>query len=122
MVHKTDKGNWRVWICFSIFLLSMLVINFTGAYFGLTHFYWHFFLHIGIIIFSFLILIYSLKLNEKGTKYVIIGSVLWITINCILFLAHVFEEYVWLGENLFMFLGMIIGILIIMQGFKEATK
>ena len=42
--------------------------------------------------------------------------------NCILFLGKIFEEYYWLETNLFTFLGMVVGGLIIMKGFKEAVK
>ncbi len=107
---------------FWAFLLVMLMINFTGGYFGLKHFHWHLFLHIGLVIFSFLILIYSLKLNEKASKYIIFGSIIWIITNSVLFLGHVFEEYYWLGTNLFTFLGMVVGSLLLMFGFKEAVK
>ncbi len=100
----------------------MLGINFIGKSLGITHYYWHLFLHVGIIIFSFLVLIYSLKLNEKAMKYIIIGSVIWIIINCLLFLGHVFKNYYWLETNLFTFLGMIIGCLLLMFGFKEAVN
>jgi len=120
MVKKRNGFGFR--IPFVIFLLLMIIINFTGAYFGLKHLYWHLFLHIGIIIFSFLVLIYSLKLNEKAMKYVVIGSVLWILVNCVLFLGHVFEEYSWLETNLFTFLGMIVGVMLLMFGFKEAVN
>jgi len=122
MVNKNKKSNGKFKVFFIIFLLSMLVINFTGSYFGLTHLYWHLFLHIGIIIFSFLVLISSLKLNEKAMKYVIYGCLFWIIVNSILFLGHIFEEYYWLETNLFTFLGMIIGSLLLMFGFKEAVK
>jgi len=120
MVKKKNGFGFR--IIFIIILLIVLIINFTGAYFRLTHLYWHLFLHIGIIIFSFLVLIYSLKLNERAMKYIIIGSVMWIIVNSILFLGHVFEEYSWLETNLFTFLGMVLGGLILMFGFKEAIN
>jgi len=117
------KRNGFGFIIFFIsFLLLMLVINFTGSYFGITHLYWHLFLHIGIIALSFLILIYSLKLNEKAMKYIIFGSMLWILTNCILFLSHIFEEYMFLQTNLFTFLGVVFGALFIMKGFREAVN
>ncbi len=120
MVWK--KSEWKIGVFFWIFLVIMLVVNFTGSYFGLTHFYWHLFLHIGIIVFSFLVLIYSLKLNEKAIRYVIFGSLLWIITNSVLILSHIFEEYFWLEQNIFIFLGMVIGSLMIMTGFKEAVN
>ena len=120
MVKKKDGWGFR--IPFTIFLLLMFVFNFTGGYFGLTHFYWNLFLHAGIITFSFLVLIYSLKLNKKAMKYIIFGSIMWIIINCILFLGHILEEYHWLETNLFIFLGMIVGGLLLMFGFKEGIN
>jgi len=117
---KKRKDIFR--IIFLCFILLILVINFTGSFFGLTHFYWHSFLHIGIIFFSFLIFIYSLKLNEKAMKYVIFGSIMLIITNCVLFLNHIFEQYCWLGESIFTFFGMILGFLLIMYGFKEAVN
>ena len=122
MVKKTKNNNWKIWTFFWSFLAIMLIINFIGQKFGISHLYWHLFLHIGIITFSFFILIYSLKLNEKAMKYVILGSLIWIITNGILFLAHIFEEYIWLETNLFTFLGMVIGSLLLMLGFKEAVK
>ena len=119
MVNK--ESSFGVWTFFWIFLVGMITFNFVKGYFGLTNLYWHFFLHIGIIIFSFLILIYSLKLNEKATEYIIIGSLLWILVNSVLFLGHVFEEYSWVETNLFTLFGIIIGSLAIMFGFKEAV-
>ena len=115
-------GDCKTWVFFWVLLLLMLVINFIGGYFGLTHLNWHLFLHTGIIIFSFLVLIYSLKLNERAMEYVIFGSVMWIVINSILFLSHIFEEYIWLETNIFIFFGMIVGIFLLMFGFKEAVK
>ena len=121
MVKKKDGWGFR--IPFMVFLLLMLAFNFTGAYFfGLTHFYWHLFLHAGIIIFSFLVLISSLKLNKKVMKYIIFGSIMWIIVNCILFFGHIFEEYYWLETNLFTFLGMIVGGLLLVFGFKEVVN
>lgn len=116
------KNNWKGGMFFWTFLILMLVINFTGGYFGLKNFHWHLFLHIGIVIFSFLLLIYSLKLNERAMKYIIFGSVLWILTNSVLFLGHVFEEYYWLETNLFTFLGMVVGCFLIMFGFKEGAR
>ena len=120
MVKK--KNSFKSRIYFMSFLLLMLIINFIGKSLGITHYYWRLFLHIGIVIFSFLALIYSLKLNEKAMKYIIIGSVIWIIINCLLFLGQVFKNYYWLETNLFTFLGMIIGCLLLMFGFKEAVN
>jgi len=122
MERENKIGNWKTWVFFWTFLLLMLIINFTGAYFGLKNLYWHLFLHIGIVGFSFLVLVFSLKLNEKAMKYILLGSLMWIIVNCILFLSHIFEEYYWLETNLFPFLGMIIGGLLLMFGFKEAVK
>ena len=122
MVKKNRKNNWKHGMFFWIFLILMLIINFTGISFGITNTRWHLFLHIGIIIFSFLVLIYSLKLNERAAAYIIYGSVLWIIVNCILFLARVFVDYIWLETNLFLFLGMVIGSFLIMMGFKEAVN
>ena len=122
MANKIKKNNWVNKLVFCSFLVIMLVINFIGGSLGITHFYWHLFLHIGIIVFSFLILIYSLKLNDLAMKYIMVGSMMWIIVNCILFLGHIFEEYYWLETNLFTFLGMIIGSLILMVGFKGAVK
>lgn len=119
-LNKID--DWKTWAFFWTLLMLMLILNFIGGYFGLTHLYWRLFLHTGIIIFSFLVLTYSLKLNERAMKYVIFGSVMWIVINCILFLSHIFEEYIWLETNMFIFLGMIVGIFLLMFGFKEAVK
>lgn len=116
------KKEWKVGAFFWVFLILMLVINFTGAYFGLKNSHWHYFLHAGIVAFSFLIIVYSLKLNEKAMNYIIFGSVLWIVVNSVLFLSHVFIEYSWMRTNLFTFLGMVFGGLIIMKGFGEAVK
>jgi len=120
MVNKRDGFGFRIF--FISLLLLMFVINFIGGCFGLKHLYWHLFLHTGMIAFSFLIIIYSLKLNESATKYIIIGSIMWIITNCVLFLSHIFEEYIWLETNLFTFFGMVIGCFFIMAGFKEAVK
>lgn len=104
-------------------LLLMLVINFVGnELFELSHFAWHLFLHIGIIMFSFGILIYSLRLNELARRYLISGGVVLIIVNFLLFFSHIFKEYIWLESNLFMFLGIIIGVCTIMFGLKEAVK
>lgn len=124
MVKKRIKRKrvLNLIIYFMGFLLLMLIVNFIGKSLGITHYYWHLFLHIGIVIFSFLVLIYSLKLNKKAMKYIIIGSAMWIIINCLLFLGQVFKNYYWLETNLFTFLGMIIGCLLLMFGFKEAVN
>ena len=119
---KNKKSGWKIWMFLVALLIIMLAINFTGSYFGLTHLNWHLFLHIGIIIFSFFILVNSLKLNEKATRYIFIGSMIWIITNCILFLGHVFEEYYWLETNVFTFSGMIVGCFVLMKGFKEGVK
>ena len=92
MVKKNRKNNWKLWVFFWTLLMLMLTINFTGISFGVTNTQWHLFLHMGLIIFSFLILIYSLKLNDKAIIYIIFGSLLWIIVNCILFLARVFVD------------------------------
>lgn len=122
MVKKNRKNNWKLWVFFWTLLMLMLTINFTGISFGVTNTQWHLFLHMGLIIFSFLILIYSLKLNDKAIIYIIFGSLLWIIVNCILFLARVFVDYIWLETNLFTFLGMVAGGFLIMVGFKEAVN
>ena len=119
---KKKKSTLNIWMFFWTFLILMLVLNFVGHEFGITNSYWHFFLHIGIVIFSFLILIYSLKLNDKAMKFIIFGSILLIITNCVLFMARVFIEYIWLETNLFTFLGMVIGVFFVMIGFKEAVN
>ena len=120
MVKNKNGFGFRI-LLISLLIIT-LVINFIGSYLRITHFYWHLFLHIGIIIFSFLILIYSLKLNEKAIKYIMLGCSILIIVNCILFLSHIFEEYFWLETNTVMILGMVLGIFLIMVGFKEAVK
>ena len=121
MVRK-NKESFGFKAYFLIFLLLGLVINFTGAHFGLTMLSWHLFLHSGIIVFSILVLIYSLKLNEKAAKYIVVGSILWVIVNCILFLSDAFKGYSLLDTNLFIFLGMIVGGLFLVYGFKEAVN
>lgn len=117
-----EKSGWKFWLFFWSFLVLMLVLNFTKEYFGLKHVYWHLFLHLGIIIFSFLIILYSLKLNEKAANYLIFGSLFWILTNSVLFLSYIFEEYHWLITNLFTFFGMVVGTFLLMFGFKEAVN
>jgi len=120
MMKKKNGFGFRFF--FVCLLLLMLAFNFTGRWVGVSHLHWHFFLHIGIVVFSFLILIYSLKLNEMAMRYIIFGSVIWIIVNCVLFLSHVFVEYAWIEANLFTFFGMVIGGLVMMKGFREAIK
>lgn len=119
---KKSRENLRkteTWTFFFGFLMILFIINFARHSFGLSHFAWHLFLHGGIIIFSFIILIYSLKLNKKAMKYIVFGTLLWIITNSILFLGHIFEKYLWLETNFFTFFGMFFGTIIIIRGFKE---
>ena len=120
--YKKQNSKSYIWIIFWGIFFIFLVINFIGPAFGLKNLYWHLFLHMFIIIFSFLILTYSLKLNEKAMQYIIFGCSIWIIIESILFLSHIFEEYIWLQSNLIIWLSSIVGILIIMKGFKEAVE
>ncbi len=119
---KKKVRKIETWIFFWIFLIIAFIINFTRDSFGLSNLSWHLLLHIGIIIFSFLILIHSLKLSEKAMKFVMSGCVLLILNNSILLLGHAFENYSWLETNIFTFLGTALGAFIIMMGFKEATN
>ena len=122
---KKDRekiGGVGTGIFFWALLIVMFIINFTHNSFGLSYFNWHFFLHSGIIVFSFLIVIYSLKLNKKARKYIISGSVLLILNSSILLLGHIFEGYFWVGSNLLTLFGTVLGAFIIMKGFKEAVN
>ena len=76
----------------------------------LAYFWWHLFLHMGIIIFSFLIIIYCLRLPNKAVKFIIFGGVLWILVECVLFLSHIFQEYYWLETNLIPWVLGVLGI------------
>jgi len=121
--NKKKSHKLNLWVSLWIFALFMLVFNLVGgAIFGITHLWWHLFLHIGIIIFSFFVIIYSLKLNEKARKFVILGCMLWILVESVLFLSHIFEEYYWLETNIILWAFGILGIFLLMKGFKEATK
>jgi len=120
--YKKQSHESHIWIIFWGVFFILLVINFIGPAFGLNNLYWLLFLHMGITIFSFLIIIYSLRLPEKAMKYVILGGAIWIIIESILFLSHIFEEYIWLQSNLIIWLASIFGILMIMKGFVEAVK
>jgi len=125
MAKKNKRKIFKLnpWIFFWIFLLLMFILNFIGkVIFGITHLWWHLFLHMGIIIFSFFMLIYSIKLNEKARKFVIIGCMLWILVESVLFLSHIFEEYYWLETNIILWAFGILGIFMLMKGFKEAIK
>ena len=117
------KISGRFWVFFWILLLIMIIMNFIGkGIFGLTHFWWHLFLHTGIIIFSFGILIYSLKLNEIARKYIVIGSVILIIVESIFFMSHIFEEYNWLQTNAILIISEIISFFVLMKGFKGGEK
>ena len=111
-----------MWVVFLGILAIISVTNFVHDGIGVSDIAWHLFLHGGIIIFSFLALIFSLKLNEKARNFVSLGLLLWITLNFFLFLSYFFPEYNFLQTNLFIFLGIIIGLFMIMKGFKEAVK
>ena len=121
MIKKKIISGQNPWVFFWSLLILMLVFNFVGWLFGLSHFLWHLFLHSGVIVFSFLIIIYCLKLSEKSTKYIVSGGVLWILVESVLFLGHIFEEH-WLETSLFTFLGMVVGGMLLMFGFKGAVN
>ena len=119
--RKSNKLN--LWVFLWMFALLMLSFNFIGKeLFGITHLWWHLFLHMGIIIFSFFVIVYSLRLNGKARKFVILGSMLWILVESVLFLSHIFEEYYWLETNIILWAFGILGIFMLMKGFKEAIK
>lgn len=121
--NKKKSNKLNLWISLWMFALLMLGFNLVGkSFFGITHLWWHLFLHIGIIILSFFVLIYSLRLNGKARKFVILGSMLWILVESVLFLSHIFEEYYWLETNIILWAFGILGIFMLMKGFKEAIK
>jgi len=125
MAKKNKRQIFKLnpWVFFWIFFLLMLSLNFIGkSIFGITHLWWHLSLHVGIIIFSFFMLIYSLKLNEKARKFVVLGCMLWVLVESVLFLSHIFEEYYWLETNIILWAFGILGIFLLMKGFKEAIK
>jgi len=111
-----------MWIVFLGILAIISVSNFVHEGIGVSYVDWHLFLHGGIIILSFLSLIFSLRLNEKARNFISIGLFLWVILNAILFLSYIFPEYNFLQTNLFIFLGIVIGIFMMLQGFKEAVK
>ena len=119
---KKQIRRKKPWIFLLSLIILMLVFNFVHEFFGLSYFMWRVFLHAGTAAFIFLIVLYALKLNQKAIRYIWIGGVLWILLQLLLLLSHVFEEYVFFQTNLLVFLGVIAGIFLIMQGFKEAVK
>jgi len=120
MAKKIRK--MKPWVFFLSLLILMFVLNFTRGVFGISYLWWHLFIHGGTLVFIFLIMIYSLRLNQRATNYVFVGGMIWMIAQAALILSHVFEEYVFLQTNLFVFLGGVIAILLVMKGFKEAVK
>ncbi len=118
---KKKIAGW-IWVIFLGILAITLVSNFVHEGLGISYVSWHLFLHAGIIIFSFFALIFSLRLNEKSRNFISIGLLLWIILNSFLFLSYLFPEYNFLQTNLFVFFGIVVGIFMIMKGFKEAVN
>ena len=121
-----SKFSFSFWgyLSFAIFFVSaaiLLIINFSKP-FGLTHFRWRLFLHLGIIVLCFGILLLSLKLNEKAMKYIVFGAMLWIIAESIFFMSHIFEEYYFLENNYILLSLVWIAVLMIMNGFREGAK
>jgi len=121
-MKKQMKLGWKPWVFFSSLFVVMIFISFTKESFGLSYFWWHLILHIGVIFFNFLILIYSLRLPEQSMRIVFFASVLWILIESVYFLSHIFEEYAFLETNFIGFIFELIIVFAIMSGFKEAVK
>jgi len=125
MVKKKDYKKkileWKPWVFFWCLLALLIIINFIKP-FSLSHCHWHIFLHSGIIIFNFLILIFSLRLAVVSLKYILIASVLWILAESVFLLSHIFQDYYWLENNFIVMSVMLIAIFIYMKAFKEAIK
>lgn len=118
---KCLKTNF--WIFLWALFLLLLALNFVGKeLFGITHFWWHISLHMGIMILCFFVIMDSLKLNEKPSKLIIFGCIILLLEESIFILTHIFNEYYWLETHLIPRIFGIVAIFILMYGFKEATK
>jgi hypothetical protein len=119
--YKKKIAKWKPWVFFWCFLLLLVFIDLAKP-FGLKYNTWHIFLHSGIIIFNFFILIFSLRLKISCLKYILIASLLWILAESVFLISHIFEEYYYLENNLILMFMILIAIFIYMKAFKEGIK
>jgi len=108
------------WIFHSLFFV-LLIINFIIDFLRISYFAWHLFLHFCIIFFGFLVLFYSLELPSKSVRWIVLGVLFWVVIESILFLSHVFE-YKFFENNIFLFLGSVVGLFMMLKGFGGAVN
>lgn len=119
MVKKKEScGVWLFLCGLPVIFFFLYFINILGFSF----LFWHLFVHIGIILFCVLILFKSFKFSKKIKWYLFLGSILSIGIQFLLVFCHVFEEYIWMETNLFVFLGVIGSFFLLMFGFREVVK
>lgn len=122
MVNKIRGFGWKYNVIFWLVFLAFLAFNFSREFIGVSYIEWHLFLHAGIVFFCFAILLFSLKLNPSASKYIFMGSFLWIIIESVLFLSHIFVAYFWIESNIIVWFISIVGIFMFIEGFKEAVE
>ena len=121
MVDKKINSVWKT-LEFSLVIIIGFLIFFTLYVRGFSYPNFHMMFHILIALFCLGILLFSLRLKRSAMKYIFIGALIGIIIEILFFILHFFGEYSILTSNPLRGSIWIVPILLIMEGFKEATK